>query len=119
MLLVVRSAGLPVSVCQGAALSGRAGAAAPAFGGISPAPACAQKGGAEMIHVRTKFSVEVCGAVRAAGRCPSLCRSEGGCFCSEVPPEGGAINIAEMKRRSHRSRRVLNKVYIIEQGGEL
>jgi hypothetical protein len=71
------------------------------------------------IVVRNKFRVEVCGAVRAAGRCPSLCNSEGGCFCSEVPPEGVVINVAEMKRRCHRSKRVLHKVYIIQRGGEI
>jgi len=119
VLLVVPSVGLSVSVCQGAALSGGAGAAAPVVGGVSAAAACSQNGREEMIHVRNKFTVEVCGAVRAVGRCPSLCKREGGCFTTSYPGPGVVISVAEIKRRCHRSHRVASKLYILNRGGEL
>jgi len=119
VLLVVRSVGLPVSVCQGAALSGRVGAASSALGFVSAAASCSQKGGAEMLKTRNRYQVEVCGVVRTASRCPSLCHSEGGCFCSDYPGPGVVLNVAELKRRCHRSHRVMAKVNILNQGGEL
>jgi len=75
--------------------------------------------GGEMIRTRNRYQVEVCGAVRAAGRCPSLCQSEGGCFCTDYPKPGVVLNVAEMKRRCHRSRRVMAKLNILNQGGGL
>ena len=118
-LLVVPSVGLSVSVCQGAALSGGVGTAAPVVGCLSVAASCSQNGRKEMIRVRNKFTVEVCGAVRAVGRCPSLCKREGGCFTTGYPGQGIVLNEAELKRRCHRSHRVASKMYILNRGGEL
>jgi hypothetical protein len=119
VLLVVPSVGLSVSVCQGAALPGGVGTAAPAAGCLSVAAACSQNGREEMMRVRNKFTVEVCGAVRAVGRCPSLCKREGGCFTTDYPGPGVVLSIAEIKRRCHRSHRVASKLYILNRGGEL
>ena len=69
-----------------------------------------------MLKTRNWYQVEVCGSVRAAGRCPSLCLSEGGCFCTEYPAPGIVLNAAEMKRRCHRAHRVLAKLNILNQG---
>ena len=63
-----------------------------------------------MLKTRNWYQVEVCGAVREAGRCPSLCQSEGGCFCTGYPEPGVVLNVAELKRRSHRSHRVMAKL---------
>jgi hypothetical protein len=72
-----------------------------------------------MIRIRNWYQVEVCGAVKEAGRCPSLCRSEGGCFCTGYPEPGVVLNVAELKRRCHRSHRVMAKLNILNRGGEL
>ena len=72
-----------------------------------------------MIRTRNWYQVEVCGAVRAAGRCPSLCRSEGGCFCSDYPGPGVLLNEAELKRRCHRSHLVMAKLNTLNRGGQL
>ncbi|MBM4447360.1 MAG: hypothetical protein FJ023_08470 [Chloroflexi bacterium] len=60
-----------------------------------------------MIRTRNWFQVEVCGAVKSAGRCPSLCKSAGGCFCTDYPEPPVVLNVAELKCRCHRSHRVL------------
>jgi hypothetical protein len=119
VVLVVPSVGLSVSLCQGAALPSGVGAAAPVVGCLSVAASCSQNEREEMTHVRNKFTVEVCGAVRAVGRCPSLCKREGGCFTTDYPGPGVIINVAEIKRRCHRSHRVASKLYILNRGGEL
>ena len=88
------------------------GAAAPVVGFVSAAPSCAQKGGKEMIKTRNWYQVRVCGAVREAGRCPSLCHSEGGCFCTDSPEPGVVLSEAELKRRAFRAGRVMAKLNI-------
>ncbi|OGO02660.1 MAG: hypothetical protein A2Y59_06345 [Chloroflexi bacterium RBG_13_52_14] len=63
-----------------------------------------------MLITRNKFQLEVCGAVRQAGRCPSLCAREGGCFCTDYPKPPIVLNVAEGKRRVHRSHAVLARL---------
>ncbi len=72
-----------------------------------------------MLVTRNSYQVKVCGAVKAAGRCPSLCKSEGGCFCTDYPGPRVVLNVAELKRRCHRSHRVMAKLNVLNQGGEI